>query len=563
LLCTLGVSPQAFYNETAEDLACFLRHICAPPDVLLNFRMPRTPEAEYLGTSQVQDVFLYMKACFTTLASGGTSVDTWSPDRAFNPVLEDSNLVAFLVMAGLTVTDDGLLEEERRKEEQGERAEAERKMLTQRTEKVRAAAARKSAEEQIGGKNIDGNAKPGPQKKRPSVQLSVEKEESAGKKARNEDGSACMKYDSNNRPTTPSGQANGTTVGGTENENTAKESVSGLNENAGSETMDLQPRVKLELEGEECKVVNHPNPWYCAFLTRRVEDANAKMAATLQAQYKGEVDRLQIAVQEMAAERDEALRGQLQLAEEAKHEMGIEWLGKNLVGTHWRFAREEKGLFSESRELPRNRPFCALSSKRLLSELNFFLAKGIESEHGGLVNPPFDRVEVVIKQSAIAAGGEGLFCGEACIKEGKLIGVYGGAELTLGPFFQADSISDDRYQEAKQKVIEVVGAGEFNERLPYMFHHETRAADARGGYSHHFVWGDPHYGSALGKINSCREKSCPCNVQASQKACKLCARRQNAWWDLVEDVGKILVFSTRAIKPGEEIIADYPYSNAP
>jgi hypothetical protein len=279
------------------------------------------------------------------------------------------------------------------------------------------------------------------------------------------------------------------------------------------------------------------------------------------ARFRGEFDRMNDAVREMAAERDEALRGQLQLAEVAKHEMGIEWLGRKLVGRHWRFAREEKGLFSESRELPRNRPFCAISCKRLLSELNFFLAKGIEAEHGGPVNPPFVRVEVVIKQSAIAAGMEGLFCGEARIKEGKLIGVYGGAELTLEPFFQAENTVDERYQEAKQKVIEVVGADEFNERLPYMFHHETRAADA-GWYSHLFVWGDPHYGSALGKINSCREKSCPCNDQASHKACKKCARRQNAWWDLVEDVGKILVFSTRPIEPGEEIVADYPYSTA-
>lgn len=315
-----------------------------------------------------------------------------------------------------------------------------------------------------------------------------------------------------------------------------------------------------------------------------MEEGNAKMAATLQtamkrsrdeivtramaesdqlieARFKGEFDRMNAAVREMAAERDEALRKQLQLAENAKHEMGIEWRGRKLVGRHWRFAREEKGLFSESRELPRNRPFCAISSKRLLSGLNFSLAKGIEFEHGAPVNPPFDRVEVVIKQSAIAAGAEGLFCGEACIEEGKLIGVYGGAELTLEPFFQAKNTVDDRYQEAKEKVIEVVGADEFNERLPYMFHYETRAANVRG-YSHHFVWGDPHYGSALGKINSCREKSCPCNVQAGQKACKKCARRQNAWWDLVEDVGNVLVFSLRAIKPGEEIIADYPYSNA-
>jgi hypothetical protein len=284
LLCKLRVSPQAFYNETANDLARFLTHICTPTNVIFKVRVTRTPEADYLGTSQVQAVVLKMKACFTTLARGGKSVDTWSPVRAFNPFLEDSELVAFLEMAGLTVTDEGLKEEKRRKEErQGQRAEAERKMLTHVLGSP--SVVRKSAEKQVGGKTTDGDDSPGLQKKRPGVQLSVETKESAGKKARNKDGTAGIRNRSNDvrpvyRPTSLSGQANVTTVGGRGNEDTAKESADG-NGNAGSEILNLAS-VKLEPQAKDCEVVEHSNPWYYASFTRRVEEGNAKMAAEVQ-----------------------------------------------------------------------------------------------------------------------------------------------------------------------------------------------------------------------------------------------------------------------------------------
>lgn len=227
LLCTLGVSPQAFYNETAKDLARFLKHICAPTDVTFRVRVTRKREGECLFMSQIQAVVLKMKACFTIVVGEGKSVDTWSAVRASNPFYPDFNndLVAFLEeVAGLTVTDEGLKEAKRRNEGgRGIRCSwLTRKMLTRHTEETRAAAAGKSTEEQAGGKETDGNrdASPGPKKKRPSVQLSGDKLNAASTKPRNESGTAGLRNHSNDdrpvyRPSILSDQAKGTMVGGT------------------------------------------------------------------------------------------------------------------------------------------------------------------------------------------------------------------------------------------------------------------------------------------------------------------------------------------------------------
>jgi hypothetical protein len=142
--------------------------------------------------------------------------------------------------------------------------------------------------------------------------------------------------------------------------------------------------------------------------------------------------------------------------------------------------------------------------------------------------------------------------------------VYGGAEIHLDPIFQPGTSGSQRYLEAKQRVIDLLGlAGEFDDRSTYLLHWEFKDEAAPvGWYRHHFVWGDPHYGNALGKINSCRQKTCHCNVEGKERACKQCARGQNVWWDFFEDLGKILVISKRAIEANEELVADYSYSTA-
>jgi hypothetical protein len=255
------------------------------------------------------------------------------------------------------------------------------------------------------------------------------------------------------------------------------------------------------------------------------------------------------------------LKDKVQTAENAHQKMGVEWLGRSLVGRQWRSARQEKGLFSESRELPRNTPFYLISSEQVILRLKFHLQKGIESEFGN-VRPPFERVKVVIKTSTLAKGSEGLFCSGKRIEKEKLNGVYDGAELALEPLYQPSSPESQRYFETKQRVIDALGVDEFNERLPYLLHSECEDATAPAGwYKHYFFWGDPHYGNALGKINNCRRKSCRCNVEAKKWACQRCARRQNVWWDYVEDVGKVLVVSKRAIQPNEMFLADHTYPN--
>jgi hypothetical protein len=140
---------------------------------------------------------------------------------------------------------------------------------------------------------------------------------------------------------------------------------------------------------------------------RQVNGQGNKDAEKIKADLEEAMETFATGMNALRAERDEVLRGKLQAAEQGEREMGVEWLARKLVGRDWRSAREEKGLFSESRELPRNFPFRAISSKRVTSELHFLLERGIESKDGVEVQPPFDAVEVLIKQSD--TGAEGLF----------------------------------------------------------------------------------------------------------------------------------------------------------